>query len=86
VPEAVHDLEGISNFLLEHHPTVAQSTIRRLYGAARSLKQFSNRGRPGQVAGMRELVVGPLPYIIVYRVEPDIVHIFRVIHAAKDWP
>jgi hypothetical protein len=30
--------------------------------------------------------MAPLPYIIVYGVEPNMVHIFRVIHASKDRP
>ena len=65
---------------------MAQSTIRRLYDAARSLKQFSNRGRIGQLDGTRELVVTPLPYIIVYGVEAQMVNILRVIHTSEDWP
>jgi toxin ParE1/3/4 len=65
---------------------MAQSTIRKLYDAARSLKQFSERGRSGQLEGTRELVMTPLPYIIVYAVEPQMVHIFRIIHTSEDWP
>lgn len=63
-----------------------QSTIRSLYDAARSLKISSNRGRLGKKEGTRELVVAPMPYIIVYAVEPQMVHILRVIHAAQDTP
>ena len=63
-----------------------QPTVRKLYDAARSLKQMPHRGRIGLKAGTRELVLAPLPYIIVYGVEPDMVHIFRVLHAAEDWP
>jgi len=85
-PAAADDLEDILNYLRRHHPSLAQSTIRKLYDTARSLKQFSNRGRMGQLEGTRELVMTPLPYIIVYGVEPQIVHIFRVIHTSKDWP
>ena len=64
-----------------------QPTVRKLlYDAARSLKQMPHRGRIGQKAGPRALVLAPLPYIIVYGVEPDMVHIFRVLHAAEDRP
>jgi toxin ParE1/3/4 len=49
------------------------------------LKRFRDRGRPGQAENTRELVTAPSPYIIVYRVDPDFVHIFRVIHGAEDW-
>jgi addiction module RelE/StbE family toxin len=85
-PAAADDLQGISDYLREHHPSFARPTIQKLYKAARSLKQFPNRGRIGQKDGTRELIMAPLPYIIVYGVEPDMVHIFRVIHASEDWP
>ena len=64
---------------------MVHSIIRKLYNAGRSLKQFPNRGRVGQLADTRELIMTPLPYIIVYRVEPQAVHIFRVVHASQDW-
>jgi len=28
--------------------------------------------------------MNPLPYIIVYGIEPDMVHIFRILHAARE--
>jgi hypothetical protein len=33
----------------------------------------------GQKDGTRELVMVPMPYIVVYGVEPDMVHILRII-------
>ena len=85
-PAAADDLQGIHDYLREHHPSLTQSTIRKLYDAARSLKHFPNRGRIGRQEGTRELVMAPLPYIIVYGIEPQMVHIFRVIHTSQDWP
>jgi toxin ParE1/3/4 len=85
-PAAAADLEGIRLYLQEHHPSYVESTIRRLYDAARSLKQMPQRGRAGRKASTRELVLAPLPYIMVYGVEPDMVHIFRILHVAKDRP
>ena len=85
-PAAANDLESIHHFLEENRPTYTQSAIQRLYDAARSLKQFSHRGRIGQQNGTRELLVTPLPYIIVYGVEHDIVHIFRIMHTSEDRP
>ena len=85
-PAAADDLEGIHNYLRDHHPSMVRSVIRKLYDAGRSLKKFPNRGRIGQMGDTRELVMSPLPYVIVYRVEPRIVHIFRVVHTSQDWP
>lgn len=85
-PAAAADLESISHYLSEHHPSYRAPTIAKLYDAARSLKQMPNRGRIGQTPGTRELSMNPLPYIIMYGVEPDMVHIFRILHAAQDRP
>jgi toxin ParE1/3/4 len=60
--------------------------IRELYEAPASLKSFPNRGRPGKKEGTRELVVPSLPYVIVYQVRTDSVHVVRVLHTSQDWP
>jgi toxin ParE1/3/4 len=83
-PAAADDVENIRDYLHEHHPSFTQSTIRKLYEAARSLKQLPQRGRVGQTPNTRELVLSPLPYIIVYGVESDVVNIFRILHAARE--
>jgi plasmid stabilization system protein ParE len=83
-PAAAEDLEAIYTYLREHHPAFAHATIRSLYDAARSLKQFPRRGPIGRLDGTREFVMAPLPYIIVYGVEIDVVHIFGVVQGSQD--
>ena len=51
--------------------------------AGDSLDLFPRRGRSGVVPNTRELVA-VRPYIIVYRVEDEIVRILRVWHSAQD--
>jgi toxin ParE1/3/4 len=55
-----------------------------LYEGAISLETFPNRGRPGRIAGTRELVFPP--YIIVYRTVAQIVEVLRIYPGAQDWP
>jgi toxin ParE1/3/4 len=43
-------------------------------------------GRPGRVAGTRELVVAGTPHIIPYRVREGRVEVLRVFHASRKWP
>ncbi|MCK4790011.1 MAG: type II toxin-antitoxin system RelE/ParE family toxin, partial [Desulfobacteraceae bacterium] len=43
-------------------------------------------GRPGRVAGTRELVISGLPYIVVYTDQDGMVVILRVMHTSLKWP
>jgi len=82
---AADDLEGISNYLYLHHPSFAASTIQRLYDAAKSLREFPQMGRIGRKSGTREFVLAPLPYLMIYSVDEDSVHILRFLHTSQDW-
>ncbi|MFY1838461.1 type II toxin-antitoxin system RelE/ParE family toxin [Achromobacter xylosoxidans] len=42
-------------------------------------------GRPGRVAGTRELVAHP-NYLLIYDVTNDLVRMLRVLPAARQWP
>ena len=83
---AADDLDSIANYLFEKTPEHAPRLIRELYTAPSSLMRFPNRGRPGKKEGTRELVLHALPYIIVYRVSGEILHVVRILHGAQDWP
>ena len=48
--------------------------------------KFPLRGRPGRVNGTRELVISPLPYIVVYRIRENFIEIAKVLHGAQRWP
>ncbi len=82
---AADDLEGISDYLYLHHPSFAASTIQRLYNAAKSLREFPLLGRAGRKSGTRELVLAPLPYLMIYAVDDHSVHILRFLHTSQDW-
>ncbi|HWF03789.1 MAG TPA: type II toxin-antitoxin system RelE/ParE family toxin [Candidatus Angelobacter sp.] len=83
---AAADLEEISDYLFEQHPEMAVDTIRRIYQAAAELKQFPSRGRPGRKQDTRELVLAPLPYLVVYEIVEQKVRVLRVLHGARRWP
>ncbi|HWF10372.1 MAG TPA: type II toxin-antitoxin system RelE/ParE family toxin [Bryobacteraceae bacterium] len=40
----------------------------------------------GRMAGRRELIFPPLPYIVVYNLTDNAVEISRIFHGAQDWP
>jgi addiction module RelE/StbE family toxin len=84
--EAVTDLERIANYLFEQTPDHAPELVLALYEAPSRLLTFSQRGRSGKKKGTRELVLSPLPYLVVYRVTGEIIEVVRILHGAQKWP
>lgn len=85
-PAAAGDLEAAATYLQRNFPSRAKPIVQELYNTARSLRKFPRLGRPGSVAGTRELAVGQLPYVIVYAVGTEVLDIVRILHSAQEWP
>ena len=85
-PAAAADLQHFSDYLKEHHPRYRHPTMRKVYAAIQSLKEWPHRGRLGREEGTRELLFPPLPYIAVYRVKEQNIEVLRIRHGAQDLP
>lgn len=83
---ASRDLHGLWEYLREHNPRAAISTIRRIESVTRILAQQPRAGRTGRQAGTHELVVTRTSYVAVYRIHAAEVEIVRILHGARQWP
>jgi toxin ParE1/3/4 len=83
-PAAIADLQHINDYLKEQHPQYRDQTVRKIYAAIQSLKEWPNRGRAGGEEGTRELSFPPLPYVAVYRVKDQNIEVLRVWHGAQN--
>ena len=84
---AAEDLEHICERIGRDNPEAASRVARTVYEGCARLKEFPHLGRASsRLAGRRELVFSPLPYIAVYRVTDDAVEISRIYHGAQDCP
>ena len=83
---AAADLENIANYLFENTPARAAELVREIYNAPAALRAFPYQGRVGRKEGTRELVLSPLPYIVVYQVTSEVIHVVRILHGAQKWP
>jgi addiction module RelE/StbE family toxin len=82
---AAGDFESIRDYLQQHFPHFAEPTIRTIYQRIGSLKAHPYRGRPGHRSGTRELLLAPLPYVVVYAVKADAIEILHIYHGSQDW-
>ncbi len=83
---ALADRDGIFDYIEADSPRAAVTVDKAIADAAKRLIDFPVSGRPGRIAGTRELVVTPLPYILAYVVREGVVRILRVLHGAQQWP
>ena len=85
-PAAAADLQHINDYLKDHYPHYRQPTMRKVYAAILSLREWPHRGRAGREEGTRELLFPPLPYIAVYRVKERSIEALRIYHGAQERP
>ena len=83
---AANDLYNILQRIQKDNPTAASDVANILYDGCGSLRDFPRRGRKGRIEATRELVFPGLPYIVVYRIQDQIVEVLRIYHGAQDWP
>jgi toxin ParE1/3/4 len=83
---AFADRDRIFDYVEAQSPKAATSVDERLDAATRRLVDFPESGRPGRIAGTRELVVRRTPFVIAYKLTLDAIVILRVLHGAQRWP
>lgn len=64
------------------NPSAALTTDQHISKQLTRLLQFPQIGRLTSEQGMRELVINRTPYVALYRVEQNAIHILRLLHAA----
>ncbi|MET4492917.1 type II toxin-antitoxin system RelE/ParE family toxin [Bradyrhizobium sp. LA7.1] len=83
---ALSDRDGIFSYIEAENPRAAVHVDEQIADASRRLLDFPDSGRPGRVAGTRELIIPRTPYVAAYLVDGETVRILRVLHGAQMWP
>jgi plasmid stabilization system protein ParE len=81
---ALRHIEAIHAHIARENRDAANRAVARIELAISRLTTVPLSARPGPVAGTRLLVVPTLPYIVVYRVQADAVHIIAVLHSSQN--
>lgn len=83
---AQQDIGAACAYIAQRNPHAAELVEQHLVAAVARLAEFPHLGRPGQVAGTRELVITRLPYVAIYAVGTTRVTVLHVKHTAQAWP
>jgi toxin ParE1/3/4 len=86
------DFFEILGYIARDNPAAAERVGPRLRSAIDALAAQPRLGRPGRVAGTRELVIPRLPYVAIYRIveaaraATSQVEVLCVLHDARRRP
>lgn len=85
-PSAADNFVSLAEYIRSENPSAAERIVNKIHDRILLLKKFPESGRPGRMKETRELVLAPLPFIVVYRVRHDFIELIRILHAAQRWP
>jgi plasmid stabilization system protein ParE len=85
-PRAIRHLTAIRKHIERDSEGNAAVIAGRILDAIELLCTQPQMGRPGRLAGTRELVVSGTPYIVPYRVRRERVELLAVLDGRRQWP
>ena len=84
--KAQAELQAAHEYVAENNRIAAQQQSAAVLRAIEQLTHFPEMGRPGRVAGTRELVIQGTALVVAYSLQRDIVYILAILHGARRWP
>ena len=85
-PRTIRHLITIRTFIERDSDASAALVAGRILDAVEILSTQPQMGRPGRLAGTRELVVSGTPYIVPYRVRRERLELLAVFDGRRQWP
>ena len=83
---ALINLDSIQDYIAERNPAAASRLVNDILDRTDTLLSDNpEMGRPGRIAGTRELVLPGTSYVVAYRLR-EAVEILAVMHGAREWP
>ena len=82
-PLALARLQEIRAYIAQDKPQAAERIAIRIVAVVEALRNHPRLGRAGAEPGIRELVIGGTPYIVVYRVRGQRITINTIWHGAQ---
>jgi toxin ParE1/3/4 len=76
-------LREIRAYVARYKPEAAERLAMRIVALVEALRNRPYLGRVGAEAGIRELVIGRSPYVVLYRVQGQRIVVSTIWHGAQ---
>lgn len=83
--KALGNLDAAVNYIAADSPGNARKVAQKIRDSIQLLSRQPGMGRPGRVAGTRELVISGLPFIVPYTEYNGEIVILRIVHTSMKW-
>jgi plasmid stabilization system protein ParE len=84
--KALANLDAAVNYIAGDSPGNARKVAQKIRDSIQLLSRQPGIGRPGRVAGTRELVISGLPFIVPYTEYNGEIVLLRIVHTSMKWP
>ena len=85
-PQSLRQLSSARDFIAEDSLSAANRQAETIVRAVMQLADYPEMGRPGRIAGTRELVIQGTSYIAAYRIRAQSIRVLALLHGARRWP
>ena len=83
---AIQHLIALHEHIASDSEQNAAQVATRILRSVELLQTQPNMGRPGRIAGTRELIVPDTPYVVPYRINGRRLELIAVFHGHRKWP
>ena len=86
LPQAQRNRLEQLEYIAQDNPLAAINQDEEIERQINMLLAHPQMGRPGRVAGTRELVISSTPFVVIYRLQEQSIEVLRLLHSAQQWP
>jgi addiction module RelE/StbE family toxin len=83
---ALRHLVALREYIAQDSDRSASDLAEQILNSVEIMQSHPAMGRPGRVAGTRELVVPDTPYLVVYQIRGERLELLAVLHGRRKWP
>lgn len=86
LPDAEISRDSAIEYIAKDNLSAALNQLDEIEKQADMLLDHPKMGRPGREKGTRELIINRTPFILIYRINGNMIQVLHFLHGAQQWP